>query len=75
MIAASPEVLARCRAAADALPGWFNPDDLELFVRILEGQRGAGAAGDLLEIGAFQGKSAVVLGFFADATDRVHVCD
>lgn len=73
--AASPETLARCRAASDVLPGWFNPEDLELFVRILDGQRRAGVTGDLLEIGVFQGKSAVVLGFFADASDRVQVCD
>ena len=73
--AASPETLARCHSASDALPGWFNPEDLELFVRILDGQRRTGVTGDLFEIGVFQGKSAVVLGFFADATDRVHVCD
>lgn len=59
----------------DAVPGWFYPNDVALFVDLSAHQRDRGAPGDLLEIGVYLGKSAVLLGFLVGAGERLVVCD
>jgi hypothetical protein len=47
----------------DVVPGWFTDTDAHLFRAVDAAQRAAAIAGDLLEIGVFLGKSAIVLGY------------
>jgi hypothetical protein len=44
------------------IPGWFNPLDESLFNFFLEAESHQGNRGNLLELGAYLGKSAVVIG-------------
>lgn len=55
------------------IQGWFEAHGL--FALIDTAQRDAGVHGDLFEIGAHHGKSAVVLGQMAAGTEAVGVCD
>lgn len=45
-----------------AIPGWFSAHDMALFDWILETQNRAGIQGDLVELGAYLGKSACLIG-------------
>lgn len=67
--------LAPYLEAVDSIPGWFYPNDVALFVDISAYQRERGDSGDLLEIGAYMGKSAVLLGYLLGAGERLVVCD
>jgi hypothetical protein len=58
-----------------AIPGWFDRTDARLFRGICEAQSAAGMKGDLLEIGVFQGRTAVLLGFLAGPGERVVASD
>lgn len=58
----------------DDIPGWFDRHDAELFEIILRHQL-TGPAGDLLEIGCWYGKSAVVMGYGVRDGERLIVCD
>lgn len=58
-----------------SVPGWFDPADFLLFDWFLADQTSRGARGDLLEVGAFLGRSAVVLGLHAGPDECVDVCD
>jgi hypothetical protein len=51
-------------AAVDGIPGWFQPVDILLFEKINQLQEQRGVRGNLLEIGVYQGKSAILLGYF-----------
>src|SRR5580765_7902242 len=53
------------------IPGWFALEDFLLFDRILGGH----ASGDLLEIGAFQGASAILIGLHRRGEEVFTVCD
>lgn len=46
----------------DLIPGWFFASDRALFRWFLSRQRERGLSGDLVELGAYLGKSAVVMG-------------
>ena len=59
----------------DDVPGWFYPADRVLFQAISATQRSAGIRGDILEIGCFRGKSAILLGFEKQESERLYVCD
>lgn len=59
----------------ETIPGWFSPPDAYIFCLIAEAQQQASLAGDILEIGAYQGKSAILLGHLLGADDRLVVCD
>lgn len=59
----------------DRLPGAFDDIDVLIFDHILRGQARAGVRGDVLEIGAFMGKSAIVTGSHVRPPDRMIVCD
>jgi SAM-dependent methyltransferase len=62
-------------AAIDQVPGWFFPPDTLLFVAIDGLQRERGVTGDVLEIGTFQGRCAILLGCLAGPDERLVVCD
>lgn len=57
------------------VPGWFYREDAELFVLAHEAQARHGVAGDLLEIGAYMGASANLLGHLVRPGERLLVAD
>jgi hypothetical protein len=59
----------------DTVPGWFQRTDAVLFDTIDSAQRRAGIGGDILEIGCYQGASAVLLGYLRQPGERFIVCD
>ncbi|WP_433511131.1 class I SAM-dependent methyltransferase [Nonomuraea sp. CA-143628] len=58
-------------AALDRIPGWFWPADQRLFGWFLS----ADAPGDLLELGTYLGKSAVLIGGHLRPGETFTVCD
>jgi len=58
----------------DAIKGWFNEIDRRCFTALLHSQRDS-PPGDLVELGAFQGKSAVVIGDYLREGERFVVVD
>lgn len=73
MLTVSPRI-AEYYQARRTVVGPFWEIDFMLFDQILEGQRTRGVRGDLLEIGALYGKSAIVLGLHA-GSDSVVIVD
>lgn len=66
-----PSMSAPNAAALDRIPGWFWPADQRLFGWFLS----ADAPGDLLELGTYLGKSAVLIGGHLRPGERFTVCD
>lgn len=69
------EPLRRCALSIAKIPGWFDALEARLFTTVNACQQQLGVGGDLLEIGAYMGKSAVLLGAFRRPGDALHVCD
>lgn len=61
--------------ALDSVRGWLSPVDALLFRLVDEAQRATGVRGDLLEIGVYEGKSAILLGFLLGDDEELVVCD
>ncbi len=61
--------------ALDTVAGSFYPMDVLLFEFILSCQLRDGIPGDVLEIGAYEGKSAILLGYGLRDEDHLVVCD
>ena len=59
----------------DDIPGWFLPVDARLLMGVDQLQRERGITGDLLEIGTYKGKSAILLGYLRRDPERLIVCD
>lgn len=59
----------------DDVPGWFWPLDQLLFTRVLEGQTAAGSKGDLLELGTYLGRSAILMGRHRQSGELFTICD
>ncbi|MFF3437342.1 class I SAM-dependent methyltransferase [Streptosporangium sp. NPDC002721] len=59
----------------DRIPGWFWGTDQRLFEWILSGQATEDSPGDLLELGTYLGKSAVMIGAHARPGEVFTVCD
>ncbi|MEV0559152.1 class I SAM-dependent methyltransferase [Streptomyces sp. NPDC050597] len=57
------------------VPGWFPPLDQVLFTWLLEQQETEGIQGDLLELGVYMGKSAILLGHHLRDDEKFTVCD
>ncbi|MFF9807286.1 class I SAM-dependent methyltransferase [Streptomyces coeruleorubidus] len=57
------------------VPGWFPPLDQMLFTWFLERQQKQGMRGDLLELGVYMGKSAILLGHHLQDGEKFTVCD
>lgn len=55
--------------------GWFHPVDQVLFDWFLTRQHDRGQRGDLLELGAYLGKSAIFMGAYLRADETFTVCD
>lgn len=59
----------------DEIEGWFFPADHLVFDWLLSRGRAEGQRGDLLELGVYQGKSAVFIGAYAAPDEEFTVCD
>lgn len=57
------------------VPGWFYPPDVVLFDWLLDRQLRLGQRGDLLEMGAYLGKSAVLMRAYLRSDETFTVCD
>jgi Glycosyl transferase family 2/Methyltransferase domain len=55
--------------------GWFDDVDTAVFRAIDHVQRASGVQGDLLEIGTYLGKSAILLGYLLRPSEHLAVCD
>src|SRR5689334_20325384 len=63
------------RISLNDVPGWFFHLDQLLFRQILQWQASNEPSGDLLELGAYLGKSAILLGGQLAQGERFTVCD
>jgi hypothetical protein len=70
-----PGVEAYRNTVFSKIPGWMHTLDLEVFDSILGHQLDAGIRGDILEIGSFHGKSAIVCGYGLRPNETLTVCD
>jgi Methyltransferase domain len=66
--------MTRATEAYESIKGWFNEIDVRCFAALLESQRDS-PPGELVEIGAFQGKSAVIIGDYLREGERFVVID
>lgn len=66
--------LPRPRRLSD-VKGWFHPVDQVLFDWILSRQLDRAEHGDLVELGAYLGKSAIFMGAYLRADETFTVCD
>ena len=57
------------------VPGFFDPLDADFFSTLADAQRAAGIRGDLLEIGVWYGRSAILLGYLVGEGETLHVSD
>ncbi|MBV6697951.1 class I SAM-dependent methyltransferase [Kitasatospora aureofaciens] len=62
-------------ASLDDVPGWFWDHDRHSFEWFLGRQEKAGPTGDLLEMGAYLGRSAIVIGEHLRPGETFTVCD
>jgi hypothetical protein len=58
-----------------SIPGWFPALDADVFTMVDAIQRAGATCGDLLEIGVYQGLSAVLLGYLVRPDEELVVCD
>ncbi|MGW4390975.1 class I SAM-dependent methyltransferase [Streptomyces sp. NPDC004685] len=59
----------------DEVEGWFFPADQFVFDWLLTHQHARGIRGDLLELGVYKGKSAILMGYHVMADEQFTVCD
>ncbi len=59
----------------DDVPGWFNADDQALFRVLLSWQSETQRPGDVVELGVYLGKSAILLGELLAPGETLTVCD
>ncbi|MEZ0092179.1 class I SAM-dependent methyltransferase [Streptacidiphilus sp. EB129] len=62
-------------ATLDDVPGWFYTMDRHLFAWFLERQKRLGISGDLIEMGTYMGRSAILLGDYLREGETFTVCD
>ncbi|GII67392.1 hypothetical protein Skr01_74770 [Sphaerisporangium krabiense] len=61
--------------ALDRIPGWFWGTDQRLFTWLLSEKAADEPPGDLLELGAYMGKSAILIGAHLREGETFTVCD
>lgn len=74
--AVSPSALRYVAEGIDTVPGWFLRRDARLLLLTHEAQRACGIRGDILEVGTFMGRCAILLGYLCDLPgERLVVSD
>jgi hypothetical protein len=58
-----------------SIPGWLEPADGRTLQELSALQHAHGLTADLLEIGAYVGRSAILLGYLLRPGERLFVCD
>jgi hypothetical protein len=69
------EGVRRYLSYIDAIPGWLAREDALLLAGLSAWQSDQGIIGDLIEIGTFQGKTAIALGYLVESGEELIVCD
>lgn len=69
------ETAAQYARGFEEIPGFFYLADFMLFDFILAQQLDSGVTGDMLEIGVYQGKSAILMGCGLRPDERLIACD
>ena len=69
------ETAAQYARGFEQVPGYFYLADFMLFDFILAQQLDSGVAGDMLEIGVYRGKSAILMGCGLRPHERLIACD
>jgi hypothetical protein len=69
------ETAAQYARGCEQIPGFFYVADFMLFDFILGHQLDSGVAGDMLEIGIYRGKSAILIGCGLRPDERLIACD
>jgi Methyltransferase domain len=69
------ETAAQYARGCEQIPGFFYLADFMLFDFILAHQLDSGVAGDMLEIGVYRGKSAILMGCGLRPDERLIACD
>lgn len=59
----------------EQVDGWLELEDALLLCGLDEAQRAAGVTGDIMEIGAYKGRTSILLGFFPTTGETLMVCD
>jgi predicted O-methyltransferase YrrM len=67
--------ISRYMAAVEGVEGWFTPLAIRCSAVFLQAQNDADHTGDMLEIGAWHGKSALLWMAFAKQKERTHIVD
>ncbi|BAK34880.1 hypothetical protein MLP_18660 [Microlunatus phosphovorus NM-1] len=62
-------------ARIDEVPGWLHALDAHLLIRAASELERAGVRGDVLEIGVYRGRTALLLGFLPAGGERLVLCD
>ena len=71
----TPETAGDYIRMLDEIPGWFTALDARLLIGVDDLQKQRGTSGDLLEIGVYMGKSAILLGYLPRHAESLIVCD
>jgi len=69
------KILTSFRGSTSQVQGWLDDMDCFVFHALLNFQSKNFITGDLLEIGVYQGKSAILLGLHLQDIEKLHVCD
>jgi len=62
-------------SSRDAVPVWFDALDAWAMVAVDAAQVGSAASGDLLEVGVYEGRCAVLIGFLRHPGEQFYACD
>jgi len=62
-------------AQMDTIDGWFYAVDVDFFSNLLAYQRTEDIKGNMLEIGTYQGKSAILMGYGLRDDEELVICD
>ena len=71
----SPTLSAQVAKDLETIKGWFNPSDRRMFSWLLQRQLDRGETGNLVELGCYLGKSAVLVGDYLAEGETFTVLD
>ena len=75
MTTIAQKVITTFRNETFKVDGWLEDIDCLIFHSLLRFQTSESILGDLLEIGVYQGKSAILLGMHLEESEKLHACD